>query len=70
MISDSLLQGVYLFADLDAGNAVVLFYFMPSCGSCPPPARKVQTMMTNVLKQYLDVVRIDRRVTFPNQENA
>jgi peroxiredoxin len=39
---------VHLFADLDAGKAVVLFYYMPSCGSCPPPAQKVQTMANNI----------------------
>lgn len=38
----------HLFADLDSGKAVVLFYFMPSCGSCPPPAQKIQTMANNV----------------------
>jgi hypothetical protein len=38
-----------LHADLDAGKAVVLFFFMPNCGSCPPPAKKVQTMVNNIL---------------------
>lgn len=38
----------HLFADLDSGKAVVLFYYMPSCGSCPPPAQKVQTMANNI----------------------
>lgn len=37
-----------LFADLDAGKAVVLFYFMPNCGSCPPPAQKIQAMANNI----------------------
>lgn len=37
-----------LFADLDAGKAVVLFYYMPNCGSCPPPAQKIQTMANNI----------------------
>jgi peroxiredoxin len=37
-----------LYADLDAGKAVVLFYFMPSCGSCPPPAQKIQAMANNI----------------------
>lgn len=38
----------HLFADLDSGKAVILFYFMPSCGSCPPPAKKIQTMANNL----------------------
>lgn len=37
-------NNVNLFQDLDAGKAVVLFYYMPSCGSCPPEATKIQTM--------------------------
>ena len=37
-----------LLADLDAGKAVVVFFFMPNCGSCPPPAKKVQAMADNV----------------------
>lgn len=41
-----------LFADLDAGNAVVLFYYMSSCGSCPPPALKIQAMANNIMKTY------------------
>ncbi len=35
-----------LMADLDAGKAVLLHFFMPSCGSCPPPAQKIQKMAT------------------------
>jgi hypothetical protein len=42
----------HLNADLDAGNAVVLFFFMPNCSMCPPPASKIQTMVNNVLKKY------------------
>jgi thiol-disulfide isomerase/thioredoxin len=38
----------HLFSDLDSGKAVVLFYFMPSCGSCPPPAQKIQAMANNI----------------------
>lgn len=41
-----------LYADLDAGKAVVLFYFMPSCGSCPPPAQKIQAMANNINAAY------------------
>jgi hypothetical protein len=41
-----------LFADLDAGKASVLFFFMDNCGSCPPPAQKIQTMVNNILLTY------------------
>lgn len=45
-----------LYADLDAGKAVVVFFFMPSCGSCPPPAQKVQAMANNVMMTYPGMV--------------
>jgi hypothetical protein len=45
-------QSHHLFADLDSGKLAVLFYFMPSCGSCPPPAKKIQTLTNNLLKRY------------------
>lgn len=41
-----------LFADLDAGKAVILFYFMPNCGSCPPPAQKIQAMANHINATY------------------
>ncbi|MSQ79510.1 MAG: T9SS type A sorting domain-containing protein [Flavobacteriaceae bacterium] len=41
-----------LMADLDAGKAVILHFFMPSCGSCPPPAQKIQKMAKNILAKY------------------
>lgn len=47
----------HLFNDLDNGMAVVLFYYMPNCGSCPPPAKKVQTMLNNINKQYPNKVK-------------
>ncbi len=43
---------VDLFADLDAGKAVVLFYYMPNCGSCPPPAQKIQAMANKINQTY------------------
>lgn len=39
---------VDLFQDLDAGKAVILHYYMPSCGSCPPPAQKIQAMANKI----------------------
>jgi len=37
-----------LYADLDAGKAVLLHFFM-TCASCPPPAQKIQAMANNIL---------------------
>lgn len=48
---------VDLFADLDAGKAVILHFFMPSCGSCPPPALKIQTMANNMNAMYPGMVK-------------
>ncbi len=41
-----------LYTDLDAGKASVLFFFMPNCGTCPPVAKKVQTMVNNILATH------------------
>ncbi|UPT68040.1 MAG: T9SS type A sorting domain-containing protein [Sphingobacteriales bacterium JAD_PAG50586_3] len=41
-------NAVDLFADLDAGKAVILHFYMPNCGSCPPPAQKIQVMANNI----------------------
>lgn len=41
-----------LFADLDAGKAVILHFFMPNCSSCPPPAQKIQAMANNILANH------------------
>ena len=40
------------FADLDAGKAVIIHFYMPSCGSCPPPAQKIQAMANNILAAH------------------
>jgi hypothetical protein len=40
-----------LFADLDAGKAVLLHFFM-TCASCPPPAQKIQAMANNILATH------------------
>jgi hypothetical protein len=45
-------NNVDLFADLDAGKAVILFYYMPNCGTCPPPAKKIQAMAANINAMY------------------
>lgn len=41
-----------LYADLDAGKAVLLHFFMPNCGSCVTPAKQIQKMANNILKTY------------------
>ncbi len=41
-----------LFADLDEGKVVILHFYMPSCGSCPPPAQQIQTMANRVNSMY------------------
>ena len=46
-----------LFSDLDAGKAVILFYYMPSCGSCPPPAQKIQAMANNINASHPGMVK-------------
>ena len=48
---------VDLFADLDAGKAVILHFFMPSCGSCPPPAQKIQAMANNINAMHPGMVK-------------
>jgi hypothetical protein len=50
-------NSVDLFADLNAGKAVVVFFYMPNCGSCPPPASKIQTMANNVMNTYPGMVK-------------
>ncbi len=50
-------NSVDLFADLDAGKAVVIFFYMPNCGSCPPPAQKIQTMANNINALYPGMVK-------------
>ncbi len=58
---------VHLFADLDSGKVVVLFYYMPSCGSCPPPAQKIQTMANRINSKYPNKVKA---YAFPFQNST
>ncbi len=41
-----------LFADLNAGKAVIIEYFMTSCASCPAAGSKLEAMKSNLLAQY------------------
>lgn len=50
-------QAVDLFSDLDAGKLVILHFFMPNCGSCPPIAKKIQTMTNNINKTHPGMVK-------------
>ena len=58
---------VDLFADLDAGKAVILHFYMPSCGSCPPPAQKIQTMANKINAMYPGKVK---GYAFPYQNST
>lgn len=50
-------NAVDLYADLDAGKAVILEFYMPDCGMCPPPAQKIQTMANNIMETYPGMVK-------------
>lgn len=60
-------NAVDLYADLNAGKAVVLFYYMPNCGTCPPVAQKIQTMANNVMNTYPGMVKA---YAFPFQNST
>lgn len=42
----------HLFADLNAGNVVILEFFMNNCSSCITAASKINPMKSNILSQY------------------
>ncbi len=42
----------HLFADLDAGNAVIIEFFMQNCGSCITAGNRLESMKSNLLAQY------------------
>lgn len=58
---------VDLFADLDAGKAVVLFFYMPNCGSCPPKAQKIQAMANKINSDHPGLVK---GYAFPYQNST
>jgi hypothetical protein len=45
-----------LLAELDAGKAVVVYFFMDNCNVCPPPATNIQKMVNNILVNYPGMV--------------
>ena len=38
----------HLFTDLDSGKAVLLHFYMPNCGMCPPSAKALQHMANRI----------------------
>ncbi len=50
-------NSIDLFADLDAGKAVILHFFMPSCGTCIPVAQKMQAMSQTINSSYPGMVK-------------
>lgn len=48
---------VDLFADLDAGKAVALHFYMPNCSACPPPAQAIQAMADNINATHPGMVK-------------
>ncbi len=50
-------EPVDMFADLDAGKAIILHFYMPDCGACPPPAAKIQEMASNIMMTYPDAIK-------------
>ncbi len=42
----------HLFADLNAGNAVIIEFFMTSCAPCPAAGQNLETMKANLLTQF------------------
>lgn len=46
-----------LFTDLNAGNAVIIEFFMTSCGSCISAGSKLEAMKANLLSQYPGMVK-------------
>lgn len=60
-------NNVHLFSDLDAGKAVILEFYMPNCGSCPPPAQQVQAMANNINATHPGLVKA---YAFPFQNST
>jgi hypothetical protein len=60
-------NSVDLYSDLDAGKAVILFYFMANCASCPPPAQKIQAMANNIMSTHPGAVKA---YAFPFNNNT
>ena len=50
-------EPVDMFADLDAGKAIILLFYMPDCGACPPPGEELQEMATNLMVANPDMIQ-------------
>jgi len=60
-------NNVNLFADLDAGKAVMLIFYMPNCGTCPPAASQMQAMANNINATHPGLVKA---YSFPYQNST
>lgn len=60
-------NNVDLFSDLDAGKAVMLIFYMPNCGTCPPAASQMQTMANNINASHPGLVKA---YSFPYQNST
>jgi hypothetical protein len=60
-------NSVDLFADLDAGKAVMLIFYMPNCGTCPPVAAAMQSMANNINASHPGLVKA---YAFPFQNST
>ena len=60
-------NNVDLFADLDAGKAVMLIFYMPNCGSCPPVATRMQSMANKINATHPGLVKA---YSFPYQNST
>lgn len=58
---------VDLFSDLNTGKAVMLIFYMPNCGTCPPVASKMQTMANNINANHPGLVKA---YAFPYQNST
>lgn len=50
-------NAVDMFADMDAGKIIIMHFFMPNCGSCPPPAKKIQAMANKINASHPGMVK-------------
>lgn len=58
-----------LYADLDAGKAVFLHFYMPSCSACPPPAQEIQAMASVINASHPGMV-VGYAFPFQNSTNC
>lgn len=47
----------HLFSDLDAGNAVILEFFMLNCSSCVTAGNKLEVMKSTLMNEYPGMIK-------------